>query len=264
MKTEANLKKLTNQYEQLIVSYPGLECGIDEKQDCFFIAGVLRFSASFAGKDVQDSYLIRMDVPWDFDVLHVPLSYELAGRIPRTFHHHLNGNLCLGVFIAIYEKLNQDCTLLGYVNNLLVPYLFAYSCYEKTGEMPFGNAGHDKDAMLLYLKERLGNIHANRLLDFIVYMYMPQVYGSHRPCLCGSGLPLRDCHLKQVRELTDIYPKIMLRYDIKDCINQLLEQKIYCESMIPSKWRKYFCREINRDFATDKATFAKLYGKEST
>lgn len=260
--TDKALEQLIDQYNQLVTQYPGLIYGIDKELDCFYVAGVLHFSASFGKYSLQDSYLIRVDVPWNFDLFNVPAAYELSGRIPKAFHHHLNGNLCLGVYIAIYEKLKQDCTLLGYVNNLLVPYLFAYSCYVKYGEMPFGNAGHDKDAMLLYLQDHFPNVPINRFLDFIIYMYMPQVYGSHRPCLCGSGRPLRDCHFTSIKALADIYPKVFMRYDMPEYMKQINDKNVRCDSMISLKDRKDFCRKIKHDLEADRELLAQLNGKE--
>lgn len=261
--TDKAFKQLIEQYNQLVTQYPGLIYGIDKDLDCFYVAGVLHFSASYENTSLQDSYLIRVDVPWNFDLHHAPAAYELSGRIPKAFHHHLNGNLCLGVHIAIYEKLKQDCTLLGYVNNLLVPYLFAYSSYEKYGKMPFGNAGHDKDAMLLYLQDHFPGVPMNRFLDFIIYMYMPQLYGSHRPCLCGSGRPMRTCHLTSIRALIETYPKVYLRYDIQEYARQLNDKKINCESMFSQKKIRKFCWKIKQDYKADQEALAHFYGKEN-
>lgn len=260
---EQALENLILQYNQLVVHYPGLEYGIDKEKDCFYVAGVLHISATYKEHSIQDSYLIRIDVPWDFDLHHVPLSYELAGRIPQKFHHYQNGNLCLGVCIAVYEKLKPNCSLLGYIDNVLVPYLFAYSYYEKIGKMPFGNAGHDKDAMLLYLQDHFPNVRTNRFLDFIIYMYMPQLYGSHRPCLCGSGHPMRYCHLASIKALMDTYPKVYLRYDIQEYVRQLNDKNIHCDSMISQRKRRTFCWKIKQDYKADQKTIAQFFRKEN-
>ena len=247
MKTEINYQFLIEQYNQLVAAYSGLEYGIDKLQDCFFVTGVLSFSASFNQISIRDSYLIRIDIPWNFDLFHIPLAYELAGRIPKSFHHYVKGNLCLGINIANYEKISQDCTLLGYVDNLLVPFLYAYSYYEKYGKMPYGNEGHDRDAVFLYFKEKFSDVPEERLLDLIIYMYMPHVYGSHRPCLCGSGLPMRSCHFNLLKELIHIYPRDILIWNIKEFIIQFIEKNIYYKSMLSPKIIRQFYREITKE-----------------
>ena len=247
LKTEINYQFFIEQYNQLAATYPGLEYGIDKLLDCFFVAGVLSFSASFNQISIQDSYLIRIDIPWNFDLFHIPLAYELAGRIPQSFHHYINGNLCLGINIANYEKLSQDCTLLGYVNNLLVPFLYAFSYYEKYGKMPFGNEGHDKDAVFLYFHEKFPGVPEDRLLDLIIYLYLPHAYGSHRPCLCGSGLRMRHCHFNLLKELIHIYPRDILLCNIKDFIIHFFKKNINYKSMFSPKILNQFYREITKD-----------------
>ncbi|MBQ9336448.1 MAG: hypothetical protein IJS14_04010 [Lentisphaeria bacterium] len=261
MKMDESCQILSEQFNQLVSVYPDLEFNFDKVKNCFFVAGVLSFSASFGDRTIHDSYLIRIDIPHKFDAFHAPSAYELAGRIPQTFHHYLDGSLCLGIYIAVYEKLNQNCTLLGYVENLLIPYLFAYSCYEKNGNMPFGVAEHDDEALLVFLKERFSDIPTERFLDFLIYMYMPQVYGSHRPCLCGSDLPMRNCHFSSIRLLTDLYQKRVLRREIHDCVYCLLQQNNAYDSMISRKNRARFMRELRRDNEADKRDLDMIYGK---
>lgn len=261
LKTDEMCQILSAQFDQLVAVYPDLEFNFDKTKNCFFVAGVLSFSASLGTRTIHDSYLIRIDIPHNFDSFHAPAAYELAGRIPQTFHHYLDGSLCLGIYIAVYEKLNQNCTLLGYVENLLIPYLFAYSCYEKNGDMPFGVAQHDDEALLVFLKERFSDIPAERFLDFLIYMYMPQVYGSHRPCLCGKNLPMRHCHFLSIRSITDLYPKRVLRREIQDCVCYLLRQNNVYDSMISHKNKARFRRELARDIEANDRDLDLVYGK---
>ena len=251
---EEQLSALTNQFNLLDKIYPGLEYGIDKEQDCFYVAGVLFFSASYRGIEIKDSYLIKVNVPWDFNEYHHPVSYEIGGRIPKNFHHYKAGNLCLGLYTSIFDKLIDDCTLLSYFRNILIPYLYAFSYHEKYKEMPFGNYGHDKDAMILYFRDKLNGISSDRLLDFLIYMYSPNVYGSHRDCLCGSKRPLRQCHLQLVLALNKRYPKALFKHDLLNCVHQLSEQDIRCNSMISKKNTRLFIRTITRDLKSDLYT----------
>ena len=249
-----NEECLTSLIQQLVLLekfFPGLEYGVDKEDDCLFVTGVLNFSASYNEIEIRDSYLIRVNIPWNFNVYHHPIAYEIGGRIPSSFHHYKGGNLCLGLYTAIFDKLLDDCSLLAFFRNILIPYLYAFSYYEKYGRMPFGNFGHDKDAMILYFQDKLNGISSERLLDFLVYMYLPSVYGSHRECLCGSKLPLRYCHLQLVVDLGKRYPRALFKRDIVSCVHQLSEQDIRCNSKISQKNYRLFVRTITRDYKDD-------------
>ena len=146
MNLEILKQDLLSQFAELNKLYPELSCRWDEDALCLKIVGNLYFKAIYHNcPKIEDCYTIRINVPWDFSPSSPPVVYELCNRIPANFHHYLGGNLCLGVASAIRLKLLENCSLINFIDNLLVPYLYAYSYYERYNRMPWGNAEHSDD-----------------------------------------------------------------------------------------------------------------------
>src|SRR5437016_3978026 len=81
--------------DDLLRAYPGLSLRpvLNGK---IRLAGTLSFGAEAKGRErIDDAYEIEMAVPHDFPH-ELPFVAETAGRIPKDFHTHGDGNLCLG------------------------------------------------------------------------------------------------------------------------------------------------------------------------
>ena len=113
MNIEISKQNLLSQFTELNKLYPELSCQWDEEKLCLKIAGNLHFKAVYNNcPEIEDTYTIRINVPWDFSPSTPPLVYELCQRIPLSYHHYLGGNLCLGVASAIRLKLLENCSLI--------------------------------------------------------------------------------------------------------------------------------------------------------
>ena len=99
---------------------------------------------------LEDTYIIRIEIPWNFSIFALPKMFELAGKIDPYYHHYANGNLCMGVPMAVKMRLLDDCSLLRYIENILIPYLYAHTFLIKNGNMTFGQKEHTDDEYLFY------------------------------------------------------------------------------------------------------------------
>lgn len=234
MNIEISKQNLLSQFTELNKLYPELSCQWDEEKLCLKIAGNLHFKAVYNNcPEIEDTYTIRINVPWDFSPSTPPLVYELCQRIPLSYHHYLGGNLCLGVASAIRLKLLENCSLVNFVDNLLVPYLYAYSYYELHNKMPWGSAEHSDDEKYLFYKRFFKDIKDEYILDFLLVLYKPDIYRMHRPCLCGSKKKMRYCHGNMLLKFTNIkYPSVMLRRDIFDVHTSLDNRDIKPSGML--------------------------------
>ena len=234
MNIEISKQNLLSQFTELNKLYPELSCQWDEEKLCLKIAGNLHFKAVYNNcPEIEDTYTIKINVPWDFSPSTPPLVYELCQRIPLSYHHYLGGNLCLGVASAIRLKLLENCSLVNFVDNLLVPYLYAYSYYELHNKMPWGSAEHSDDEKYLFYKRFFKDIKDEYILDFLLVLYKPDIYRMHRPCLCGSKKKMRYCHGNMLLKFTNIkYPSVMLRRDIFDVYTSLDNRDIKPSGML--------------------------------
>lgn len=135
MTVQDKKRNLEQQFEVVKNYYPGLEIVSNSSSSNFTIVGNLVFHAKYSElEEIEDLYTLRIEIPWDFSASSPPRVYEIAGKIAPYYHHYISGCLCLGVPVAVKMCLLENCSLLGYIENLLIPYLYAHSFLSKMGK----------------------------------------------------------------------------------------------------------------------------------
>ncbi len=164
----------------------------------YTISGHLTFRSEYAGIEIQDGFSIFIEIPARYPDA-IPTVKEMAGRIPNNFHKFDNDVLCLGTPTDQWIKFNQSKTLLGFIENLVVPHLFSFCFKEKTGRMPFGERSHGGLGILEFYCEyfELKDFEAARKL---LKLLATGSYRREKTCPCGSGRRLRSCHGKKFLE----------------------------------------------------------------
>ena len=161
---------------------------------------------------ISDTYKIR--ITWTAGEPY-PSAHEIGGKRTKTakrlgkslldmHQYEQNGALCLAATMDMERTFRSGFKLDVFVEELLIPYLFAQSHYDKTqiwlwGELSHGYLGllewlgrqeqpDDRDIGSTYksLTGQLGKGGANKLLA--------QRWRGHYQCLCQSGKKTRDCH----------------------------------------------------------------------
>lgn len=180
------------QYEELRQSYPAL--GLSEAADgSATISGDLRFSASYDEKTIASSLPITMSVPSDFPATPPKVSDHLR-QIPKGFEHvNPDGSFCLGTPLAVQIKLSRNPTLLGFVNDLVVPFLFSFRFWEETGKMPFGERPHGVAGIYQHYLELFRVRTFDACMGLLVLLAKGE-WNAERQCPCGSPFSLKDCH----------------------------------------------------------------------
>ena len=171
--------------------YPDLFLG-KNSEGAWRIIGDLHFRGEFEGQEIVDKYSVEIQIPMSYPN-ELPLVKEVGGRIPKEFHTSYDGMLCLGTPLALKMRFYQDQSLIGFVENCLVEYLYGYSHKLKFGRLPFGEFSHGVPGIIQHYQELFAvkNIRfLLRLLDVLV----KENYRGHNRCPCGSGEKLRKCH----------------------------------------------------------------------
>jgi hypothetical protein len=117
---------LRRQIDELIAIHKGLS-KIVENNDGIVVSGLLRFEASAEGLEiVAETFEIELIIPRDFpSSLPQVCEKENVGRIAADYHHlNSDGTFCLALPIEQRRIFLEDSTLLGFVNRLVVPYLY--------------------------------------------------------------------------------------------------------------------------------------------
>jgi len=176
--------------------YDGLEfCEIGD--GLFLIKGVLAFEGDYEGMVITDAFDIEIQIPPRYpDTL--PVVKETGYRIPREFHTNPEDNtLCLAAPLAAKLQFALDRTLLGFIEHLVIPFLFNYVHLQKNGVLPFGERSHGAKGILEFYSEFF------QCPDLGVILKLLKILGTHEylgfeKCPCKSGKNLRNCHGRQL------------------------------------------------------------------
>lgn len=169
-----------------------------------FIEGEFQFSASAKNRpDITDSYVLRITVPDRFPA-DLPTTLELANKIPRNGHFHVNpdGSLCLGSPLRLLLRLSNHPTLPGFASNCLVPYLYAISHKLRYGgQLPFSELGHGTPGQLEDYMEMFSLPGPEQARRAIQLLGLKKRRANKLPCPCGCGRRVGKCSFnKKIRK----------------------------------------------------------------
>ena len=177
--------------------------GLDrhDEIDQVIIRGVLSFEASYKDlESIEDWFEIEVRIPNEYpDVL--PEVVELQGKVVSNYEHlNSDGTFCLAVPIAEQLAFKKEPTLLGFVNNLVVNYLYSYCYWRQHREYPFDDSPHGLEGFVDYY-EKLFETELSPELFSGIERIIKHGYRGHHPCPCGSGKIVRKCHKQVVMDL---------------------------------------------------------------
>ena len=125
----------------------------------------------------------------------VPKVISMDGKIESDFHTNPDTSLCLEVPLKIRMIYDTNPTLMGFIENLVNPFLFTHAFYKLNGYFPHGEHRHGDDGTLDYYKAVFRESDV-RILFSILERISKKGYRGHSPCPCGSLKKFRKCHGK--------------------------------------------------------------------
>jgi len=192
---------LKRQIVELTSVHKGLTYVVGHDDAETIVSGALPFEASADGLEtITESFEIELIIPHDFPET-LPRVKETGGRIGTDYEHlHPGGTLCLAVPVEQRRVFFEQPTLLGFVNRLVIPYLYGYCFWKKYGRHPFDEAAHGHEGILRHYVDTLGLRDDLAALAVICFLF-EHGYRGHHDCPCGSGLRVRACHGRALRVL---------------------------------------------------------------
>lgn len=164
------------------------------------LCGVLTFTAQSRGLErIEDTYELEISVPLAFPA-ELPAVRETAGRIPRDFHTHSDGQLCLGSPTRQRLALVNSPTLPTFVSKCIVPYLYGFSFREKHGTMPFGERAYGLSGVRRDFAHLFGVKTEAAAIEMVRLASLKKRIANKCPCPCGSKSRLGKCHNRKVNE----------------------------------------------------------------
>lgn len=201
--------------ESLLEKYSGLTLR-PQRDNTLIIEGDLEFQAQYPGRErIADSYKIRIQIPKAFSS-EVPAVREISGRIPKHFHTNPDDTLCLALPIELHLKLKGDTSLTSFVENCVIPFLYAFSHKEKYGNLPFGEMAHGRPGKIQGYQRLLRADTEEACLKMLFLLGQKKRIANKRICPCGSGRRVGQCHHRELNSLRKVRSRSWFRKEYDD------------------------------------------------
>jgi hypothetical protein len=223
---------LYEQISELRDFHKGL-ASVVERDNKIVVTGVLSFEASAEGLEViTGCFDIELLVPHNYPDM-LPQVKETGGNINSNYNHiNADATLCLAVPIEERRIFLEEPTLLGFVNRIVIPYLYGFSYWKKHGLHPFNEAEHGAKGIAQHYINALNLSGDNSALSVICFL-MEHGYRGHHDCPCGSGRRVRSCHGPMLLSLHQTHTPHTLQADFLAILNVCLEKVEKKDAVIP-------------------------------
>ncbi len=209
---------LVNKWIKIILSkfrkppYPGLR--YRRNNDKGIWEGTLAFTGRYDSIRIKDSFEICIELSGSSKIF--PSVKEIGGRIERIrvarslrnkqdLHVNPNETICLCPKPEEKRRFPKKVDLRKFINELVIPYFFALSYFEKTGKWAWGQYSHGPTGIMEYYLDHRNDNDLKLLDDCLMAIGInpkersikpyAQLNGRE-PCVCGSGLKSKKCHPK--------------------------------------------------------------------
>lgn len=191
--TEEQIALLVTKYPDLHVSEHG-----EEKRIC----GTIFFHRTYKDIEMEGEYEIEIRLSNRYPD-SLPRVFETGGKIDKRYHHLSEGDLCLGTPTEVDVKFQENPSLQGFVDDIVVPYLFSHACFIKYGKMPYGERPHGIEGILHYYSEffKTNDLITLKMLKMLACGKISEYW----LCPCGSGRIIAECHALDFSELQKVH-----------------------------------------------------------
>jgi hypothetical protein len=223
MWTKKDLNWLEKYHPNLVETKPGTIEGIvsfrllrsDEKYIINPSESAIKDNSSPDYLYIEDSYSVKVVWPEGKNIKY-PTVHETGNRLEliakklgkeaKDLHQFSNRSLCLASPMKLWRTFSTEFLLKTYIEDFLIPFLFAQSYYAEKQEWLWGDLEHGYKGLLQWLggqnKYDDTDLHGT-------YLYLNSLSDEekntamellktrprgHHLCTCGSEKKTRDCH----------------------------------------------------------------------
>lgn len=199
-----------NGLSQFLLDYPGMStspCSVPG----VCLRGNFRFKANESvGGEIVDSYKLEIIVPSKFPQA-LPEVKETGDKIKRDGNFHVNpdGSLCLGSPLRLLRKVHSAPSLTGFVDQCLIPYLYAVS-YKRMhgGDFIFGELAHGSQGIVDDYSVMLGVNKRQQVIEALQLLGIKKRIANKKLCPCGCRRRLGSCpfhhKLNELRKMAPV------------------------------------------------------------
>lgn len=215
------------------------------KDESASITGALAFDATYNDVCIADAYDVEIILSSDYPNTP-PTAKETGEKIPDDFHKISGDYLCLAAPIEVIKQFNRRPDIIGFIEHLLVPYLYSYSHKLKYNYLPYGELSHGEVGISESYRELLEsykskfNVSSDMEVMSLLKILAEDNYRGHLDCPCGGPRNLRKCHGTALLELKKQQTKkyffeeyfnllFYLFPEVKDTPRELISKKLLAD-----------------------------------
>lgn len=213
---------------EVIARYPKLQ-----SYSGSVLEGHLDIHAEYNGFRITDSFLIRVTSS-NLNSDKTPALREIGGRTEaiarkyqiedlRDLHRNFDGTACVCVRQMESRKFPSGSPLLLFIENLVVPYLYGLSYYDKHGKWPWADYSHGALGLLEFYAEDEQQKTESDIHDVIMQVKRERNWKEYHKqfrkpsadklCICGSRKSFHKCHGRAWRGVLRLHADL-LRLDL--------------------------------------------------
>ena len=156
------------------------------------LTGLILVNRSSKGFQVCKEYSVKIVIPLESEEL--PYVLDAGNHIDSNYpHRYLSGKLCLETDANIKIRFIDGFFLEAWMIEYVEPYYFSYEFFQRYGEFPFGERGHDWEGIIQTYSDYFNEPDVVKTIKLMAFI-SGQKYRGHVLCPCGSGQKLRTCH----------------------------------------------------------------------
>ena len=190
--------KLEEELSELIEACPGLS--ITQRSNTYItVSGILTFETKYKDLEtINDWFDLEITIPINYPG-DLPVVKDRGSKVDNNYEHiNFNKTFCLAVPLEEKNVFDQSPNLVGFIDNLVIPFLYSYCYWQKNNEMPYGEMAHGADGLVQYYLDLFDSNDPAVILP-LIFKCLKHGYNAHIPCVCGSGKKTLRCHKKETK-----------------------------------------------------------------
>lgn len=188
---ELDLKTGMQQALDLLHLQSGLAVTAADEEQIVLIGKIL-VNRSARGFTLYQEYGVKIVVP--LNSYEFPYVFDMDHYIDDNYpHQYINNALCLETDTSIRVRFVDGFSLVAWFSEYVETYFFSYEFFQRFGEYPFGERGHDYSGIMQTYEDLFGEADEEKTFN-LMKAIISAPYRGHSPCPCDSGKKLRSCH----------------------------------------------------------------------
>lgn len=203
--------EINKEIRNLIKFFKEKKIAISYTRTSIILSGIIILNKTDNDTSLYKEIYLKIEIPNSYPQ-KLPKVYDEKSILNKNYHINYNKSLCLGTDLDIRKILYPKYSLFKWMDDCVLPFLYASVYYNKYKISPFKERSHGKIGILESFSELFPNPNYNNLIFFIIKRKFIRNLKFKKAgfkifCPCGSGKMISKCHKKEIEILKKIFYK---------------------------------------------------------